>query len=88
MRAVRTLGWAVVGALPSVIALPGLIESQGENLGLVFGGFGLAIGFGPRRVLFFLIVVLVLATLGGVGCWRGVHELATEWLRFLFPWWV
>ena len=43
MRAVRTLGWAVVGALPSVIALPGLIESQGENLGLVFCGFGLAI---------------------------------------------
>lgn len=39
-------------------------------------------------VLFFLIVVLVLATLGGVGCWRGVHELATGWLRFLFPWWV
>ena len=45
MRFLRTILWAAVGAVPGLIvfAVPGIVESQGENLALVFGGFLLAI---------------------------------------------
>jgi len=45
MRWWRTLAWGVAGALPGALsfALPAVIESQRENLGLIIGGSALAI---------------------------------------------
>lgn len=53
MRLLRSLVWGVVGAVPGLIllAIPGFIDSQAENLLMTVGGMALALaGFGVGAV--------------------------------------